>query len=74
MTRRSRRISSSVVPPNGTVSRAGPVVDDLDGLQPGERVEFGADADFGCFADAAVWTTPSTPFRTFTDGIPGAKA
>ncbi|MBK3562355.1 DUF4241 domain-containing protein [Streptomyces sp. MBT62] len=28
------------------------VGDDLDGLEPGKRVEFGSDANIGCFADA----------------------
>ncbi|MER5787308.1 DUF4241 domain-containing protein [Streptomyces sp. NPDC001980] len=44
------------------------VDDDLDGLEPGERVEFGSDANIGCFADAGAWPTLSAPFRTYKDG------
>ncbi|MFD3775305.1 DUF4241 domain-containing protein [Streptomyces sp. NPDC058612] len=44
------------------------VVDDVDGLRPGEVPRFGADANAGCFADAGAWTTLCAPFRTRVDG------
>lgn len=44
--------------------------DDIDRLQPGGTVRFASDANVGCFADAAAWTTLSAPFRTYVDGSP----
>ncbi|MFA7764385.1 DUF4241 domain-containing protein [Streptomyces sp. NRRL S-448] len=44
--------------------------DDIDQLQPGRPLQFYADANVGCFADAGAWTTLSAPFRTFKDGRP----
>jgi hypothetical protein len=49
------------------------VDDDPDRLEPGERVQFGSDADIGCFADAGAWRTLSAPFRTYTDGMPAPR-
>ncbi|MEU3606442.1 DUF4241 domain-containing protein [Streptomyces sp. NPDC035033] len=49
----------------------GPAIgDDIDRLQPGERIRFSSDANVGCFADAGAWTALAAPFRTYVDGGP----
>ncbi|MGB9996774.1 DUF4241 domain-containing protein [Streptomyces pseudogriseolus] len=49
------------------------VDDDVDRLQPGERVRFSSDANVGCFADAGAWTALAAPFRTYVDGTPAPR-
>ncbi|MEV4192589.1 DUF4241 domain-containing protein [Streptomyces toxytricini] len=46
------------------------VGEDVARLEPGDATGFGADANVGCFADAAAWTALSAPFRTFVGGSP----
>ncbi|MEU9398383.1 DUF4241 domain-containing protein [Streptomyces sp. NPDC048242] len=46
------------------------VDDDINRLQPGEKLAFASDANVGCFADAGAWAALSAPFRTYVDGVP----